>query len=142
MKTITLLLTEQHDVCDALFAQAEQAVAKQDWTQASAHFNAFQAATVQHFNREEQVLFPAFEKVSGHSEGPTAVMRFEHTQMRDLFLQMKNALDQQDSDEYLGLSESLLMLIRQHNAKEEQILYPMSDRILGVQRDELLTHLH
>lgn len=141
MATITTLLTKQHDVCDELFAQTEQAVSKQDWTQASAHFNAFQTETLQHFNREEQVLFPAFEKASGNTEGPTAVMRFEHAQMRDLFEQMKNALNQQDSDEYLGLSESLLMLIRQHNAKEEQILYPMTDRILSHQSSELLNLL-
>jgi len=136
--TITTLLTKQHDICDELFAQTEQAVSKQDWTQANIHFNAFQTTTLQHFNREEQVLFPAFEKTSGNAEGPTAVMRFEHTQMRDLFEQMKSALDQQDSDEYLGLSESLLMLIRQPNAKEEQILYPMTDRILSHQYSQLL----
>ena len=138
MATITTLLTKQHDICDELFAQTEQAVSKQDWTQANIHSNAFQTTTLQHFNREEQVLFPAFEKTSGNAEGPTAVMRFEHTQMRDLFEQMKSALDQQDSDEYLGLSESLLMLIRQHNAKEEQILYPMTDRILSHQYSQLL----
>lgn len=141
METITALLTEQHNVCDELFAQAEQAVATQDWALATTHFNAFHTATADHFNREEQVLFPAFEKMTGNSEGPTSVMRFEHTQMRDLFEQMKSALNQQDSDEYLGLSESLLMLIRQHNAKEEQILYPMTDRILVSQRIELLNNL-
>lgn len=141
METITDLLTEQHNVCDVLFAEAEQAVAAQNWALATDHFNAFHHATADHFEREEQVLFPAFEKATGNTQGPTAVMRFEHTQMRDLFEQMKNALNQQDSDDYLGLSESLLMLIRQHNAKEEQILYPMTDRILNHQRAELLNNL-
>lgn len=141
METITDVLTEQHNVCDELFAQAEQAVAAHDWALAMAHFNAFHTATADHFNREEQVLFPAFENATGNSQGPTSVMRFEHTQMRELFGQMESALNQQDSDEYLGLSESLLMLIRQHNAKEEQILYPMTDRILNHQRAELLGNL-
>jgi len=141
METITALLTDQHNICDVLFAQTEQAVAAQDWALATAHFNAFHSATADHFNREEQVLFPAFESFTGNAQGPTSVMRFEHTQMRELFDELKNALNQQDSDEYLGLSESFLMLIRQHNAKEEQILYPMTDRILNHQRAELLDHL-
>ncbi len=141
METITDLLTEQHNVCDELFAQAEQAVAAHDWALATTHFNAFHATTADHFNREEQVLFPAFESATGNAQGPTSVMRFEHTQMREIFEQMKIALNQQDSDEYLGVSESLLMLIRQHNAKEEQILYPMTDRILNHQRTELLGNL-
>lgn len=141
METITALLTEQHDACDVLFADAEQAVAAQNWTLAVGHFSAFHHATADHFNREEEVLFPAFENFTGNTQGPTSVMRFEHSQMRDLFEQMKNALNQKDSDEYLGLSESLLMLIRQHNAKEEQILYPMTDRILFSQLSDLIGKL-
>jgi hemerythrin-like domain-containing protein len=141
METITTLLSKQHQVCDVLFAQAEQAVAAQNWTLAVIHFNAFHDATADHFSREEQVLFPAFENITGNSQGATSVMRFEHTHLRDLFEQMKSALNQQDSDEYLGLSESFLMLIRQHNAKEEQMLYPMADRALINQHSELLTYL-
>ncbi|EDN71674.1 hypothetical protein BGS_0869 [Beggiatoa sp. SS] len=51
--------------------------------------------------------------------------------MRQVFADMQNSLTQRDGEQYLGLSETLLMLMQQHNAKEEQILYPMSDQMLG-----------
>jgi iron-sulfur cluster repair protein YtfE (RIC family) len=44
---------------------------------------------------------------------------------------MEQALAKQDADAYLGLAETMLMLLRQHNMKEEQILYPMADQALA-----------
>jgi hemerythrin-like domain-containing protein len=65
------------------------------------------------------------------SSGPTQVMRMEHEQMRDLMQEMANAVAAGNQDSYLGLSETLNMLMQQHNLKEENMLYPMSDRVLG-----------
>jgi hemerythrin-like domain-containing protein len=84
-----------------------------------------------HLAMEEDVLFPAFEKRTGMREGPTEVMRMEHAQMRDLLEEMARAVTAGDQDRYLGLSETLNMLMQQHNLKEENMLYPMSDRVLG-----------
>jgi iron-sulfur cluster repair protein YtfE (RIC family) len=38
---------------------------------------------------------------------------------------LDNALSAQDKDEYLGLSETLMVMMQQHNMKEEMMLYPM-----------------
>ena len=57
--------------------------------------------------------------------GPTQVMRMEHQQMRALVQDLDNALAAQDKDEYLGLSETLMVMMQQHNMKEEMMLYPM-----------------
>jgi hemerythrin-like domain-containing protein len=84
------------------------------------------------------VLFPAFEARTGMSGGPTFVMRAEHQQMNGLLAEMNAALNQSDGKSYLGLSETLLMLMRQHNMKEENILYPMSDQALADEMSDLL----
>jgi hemerythrin-like domain-containing protein len=65
------------------------------------------------------------------SHGPTAIMRSEHVEMRETLVGMEQALAKQDADAYLGLAETMLMLLRQHNMKEEQILYPMADQALA-----------
>jgi len=70
--------------------------------------------------------------------GPTQMMRMEHTQMRQLFSDMAQAVENQDKDGYLGLSETLMMIMQQHNMKEEQMLYPMTDRTFGSGADEVL----
>ncbi len=57
--------------------------------------------------------------------GPTQVMRMEHQQMRALVQDLDTALNNQDKDRYLGLSETLMVMMQQHNMKEEMMLYPM-----------------
>lgn len=131
MHDISDYLTADHNHCDDLFAEAENAVANDDWQTAMTQFKAFEAATLLHFSREENILFPAFEDRTGMSHGPTAIMRSEHVEMRETLQGMEQALAKQDADNYLGLAETMLMLLRQHNMKEEQILYPMADQALA-----------
>jgi len=138
MSTFSIFMGSDHQRCDQLFATAEQAVDDGDWQQADEAHRNFIAAMRHHFSMEEELLFPAFEQANGNSMGPTAVMRHEHEQMRELFADMDAAITQQDPHAYLGNSETLLILMQQHNAKEEQILYPMSDRVLAPQQEELL----
>lgn len=135
MTPITRLLSNDHDHCDQLFATAENAVQARDWAHAAAAFAAFGQALARHFAAEEETLFPAFETRSGISGGPTFVMHSEHLQMRELVAQMTTCLERRDATGFLGASETLLMLMRQHNLKEEQILYPMTDRVLAGDTD-------
>jgi hemerythrin-like domain-containing protein len=62
----------------------------------------------------------------------------EHEQMRGLIQDMADAVAKTDDEGYLGLSETLNMLMQQHNLKEENMLYPMTDRVLGDERDKLI----
>jgi hemerythrin-like domain-containing protein len=138
MSTILEFLGGDHRVCDDLFASAEAAAAQNDWDSARSLFEQFQAAMAHHLAMEEDVLFPAFESRTGMSSGPTQVMRMEHAQMRDLMQEMANAVAAGNQDSYLGLSETLNMLMQQHNLKEENMLYPMSDRVLGADSESLI----
>ena len=139
MTSISSFLSSGHSHCDALFAEAENAVADQDWPLAQSASRRFIDEMRRHFAQEEDVLFPAFETQTGMSGGPTQVMREEHRQMNEVFAALGDALGRRDGNGYLGLSETLLMLMRQHNLKEENILYPMADRALaGHQQEELL----
>lgn len=141
MQTFSDFLSADHGACDDLFARVEKAVADGDWSTAATGHTAFINAMERHLGMEEQVLFPAFEEATGSPMGPTQVMRHEHTQMRQLFSDMGQALGGRDADEYLGAAETLLILMQQHNAKEEQILYPMSDQVLGGQREALFRQM-
>ena len=131
MRTIVEFLGSDHRACDDFFATAEDAVAQNNWGNARALFNRFQTAMAHHLAMEETVLFPAFETRTGNIMGPTQVMRMEHEQMRELLQAMAHAVAVTNQDDYLGLSETLNMLMQQHNLKEENMLYPMSDRVLG-----------
>jgi hemerythrin-like domain-containing protein len=138
MSTILDFLGNDHRACDDLFASAEAAVAQNEWDGARSLFGRFQAAMAHHLAMEEDVLFPAFEARTGMSEGPTQVMRMEHDQMRGLLDDMAGAVAAGDRNGFLGLSETLNMLMQQHNLKEENMLYPMSDQVLGAERDAVV----
>lgn len=131
MGPITTFMSDDHRRCDHLFAAAEDAAAHGDLSACRTRFQEFQSAMEQHFAMEEQALFPAFEDATGNRMGPTRVMRLEHQQMREVLAALAEALAADDVEEYLGQAETLLILMQQHNIKEEQMLYPMSDRALG-----------
>jgi iron-sulfur cluster repair protein YtfE (RIC family) len=135
MQTITEYLSAEHRHCDDLFVEAEAAAAKTDLAAAQAGFTAFHQGMEHHLSKEETIMVPAFEQATGSSMGPTSVMRMEHEQMRELFAEMQAALDAKDTSTYAGLSETLLVLMQQHNFKEEQMLYQMADRTLGDRED-------
>ncbi len=128
--SITQYLTEEHRKCDNLYAEAEQSVTSGDWEKARELFKEFKEKTLLHFKKEEDILFPEFEERTGMVMGPTQVMRHEHSQARDLLERLEQALEKRDKDTFLSVGESLMILIQQHNMKEEQILYPMTDQHL------------
>jgi len=128
---LTAPLVADHRHCDGLFATAEDAAQRTDWAACRERFDAFRAAMLQHFEIEENVLFPAFEQATGMTMGPTAMMRSEHAQMRGLLNNMGEVIAAGRRDDYLGLSETLLLYMQQHNLKEENVLYPMSDQVLA-----------
>lgn len=138
MHTILEFMGGDHKACDDLFAAAETAVADRNWDSARSLFDRFEAAMAHHLAMEEEVLFPAFEARTGMTMGPTQVMRSEHVQMRDLIASMGRAVAEGNLNTYLGLSETLNMLMQQHNLKEENVLYPMTDQVLGGERDDLM----
>ena len=131
MDPLTAPLVADHRHCDGLFATAEDAAQRTDWAACRERFDAFRAAMLQHFEIEENVLFPAFEQATGMTMGPTAMMRSEHAQMRDLLNNMGEVIAAGRRDDYLGMSETLLLYMQQHNLKEENVLYPMADQALA-----------
>ncbi len=136
---ISNYMKNEHRECDTFFAEAEEAVAKDNWEAANKKYLAFANETILHFKKEEDELFPAFEAHTGMTQGPTQVMRYEHEKVRQLIGQMAGALESQDKDAYLSLAESMMILLQQHNMKEEQMLYAMCDRQLPpVLREETL----
>jgi len=127
---ISSYMRAEHRECDERFATAEKAVIDGDFEEAEKQFLLFADETLRHFKKEEVSLFPTFEEISGSTEGPTKIMKFEHEQVRGLIGKMAEAVENKDSDAYLSLAESMMILLQQHNMKEEQMLYAMCDRVI------------
>lgn len=123
-------MRDDHRACDHLYTDAENALAAKKSDEAKRLFGEFYRATNHHFDMEELELFVTFEKRTGMVNGPTQMMRFEHQQLRTQLDAMQKALNENQFDDFFGIGESMMIMLQQHNMKEEQMLYPMIDRAL------------
>jgi hemerythrin-like domain-containing protein len=137
MSTIKEFLAADHRKCDQFFALMEEK-AMSSLSEAKKACQEFTNETERHFQMEERVMFAEFEAKTGMTEGPTAMMKHEHTQMRNLMKQMCEAIDADDKDKFFGLTETLMILLQQHNMKEEQMLYPMAQQHLSAESDRII----
>ncbi|WP_428024867.1 hemerythrin domain-containing protein [Arcobacter sp.] len=140
--TIKEYMTQNHKECDEILAQLENAVENNNWNKAIELNEKFKNETLKHFDIEENYLFPMFdEKASTGGCGPTQVMKMEHEQARTVFPKIEESIKEKDSDRFFGLSESLMILIQQHNSKEEQMLYTMIQNLFNDENETIIEAL-
>lgn len=137
MSSIRDFLATDHRSCDELFAEMESK-ANNSLVDAKEACEAFIYETEKHFQMEERVMFVEFEAKTGMTQGPTAMMRQEHQQMRILMEALREAQQNNDVDKFFGTSETLMILMQQHNMKEEQMLYPMAQQHLSTEADRIV----
>jgi iron-sulfur cluster repair protein YtfE (RIC family) len=131
MKTdsIAVYFQDDHTRLEAIYHEF-QAVKHTDAARATACFAEFKAGLERHIVWEEEMLFPGFESRTGMRDaGPTAVMRMEHTRIKNYLRDIAQKLARHDvatDAEEAGLQQTLA----DHNWKEEQILYPAIDDML------------
>ncbi len=99
-----------------------------------------------HHKKEEGVLFPALSANGLPSgEGPVAVRLAEHEEGRGLAAAIREGAERLQAGDQAAASlvvQSALeyvMLLRQHIEKENQILFPMADQVIPVERQQQLT---
>lgn len=133
---------QDHQDCDARWVELEEQLDGADEATAQSLWQAFDDRMRRHLAMEEDILFPAFDARSGMGGGgPTAMMRMEHQQMRGLLDQIGASIASGDTEEALDVGDTLLMLIQQHNIKEEGMLYPMAQNMLSGEWAELASQL-
>lgn len=97
-----------------------------------------------HSEREEDYLFRMMEMYMGKGMGPIAVMEYEHEQAKgciNLFLEKVNGesiYTNEEMLEYSSLIKRAYYILVDHFAKEENVLYPMAEKILSEDEKEEL----
>lgn len=112
-----------------------------------------------HAKKEDDALFPALESIFGTEGTPTAVMRKEHTAIHGQGELLRKTLRELNEVEHpkieaggeklrslaanggnaealLATAEDIIHLIDAHFMKEEQILFPMAQNVLGEEKME------
>ena len=125
-------LSWDHDRLDALEASAFRMRAEGNLQAARETYAVFAAGLRRHIGFEEEILFPAFEESAGmpSDAGPTAVMRAEHREIESLISEIEAGIGDPASP-VEELRRSLHQVLGEHNLKEEGVLYPATDQMLG-----------
>lgn len=89
-----------------------------------------------HSEREEGVLFPMMGVYIGTTAGPIAVMEYEHEQAKKLLhLFLEKTKQEHLSEEEIKMGaewiKNVYMILTEHFTKEENILFPMAERMLS-----------
>lgn len=128
--TITSYLSWDHERFDHTLAGVREDVQGERMDEARHALDEYARGLERHMRIEEEVVFPVFDARSGMSGGPTAVMRDEHRSIRIALAMMRDGLDRSDAQGFHAGLRFLRTILPEHNAKEEHILYPTTDRLL------------
>ncbi|KAA9026059.1 hemerythrin domain-containing protein [Niallia endozanthoxylica] len=95
-----------------------------------------------HSQKEESILFPMLETYIGKSGGPIAVMEYEHEEAKRLIQSFLTQSDKETMEENM-VTHSLLIreahsLLISHFMKEENVLFPMGERLFSESEKEEL----
>ena len=134
-KKVAPFYTDDHDKLDEHF-KCFQKNKRQDYARAKECFEKFKSGLHRHIAWEEEILFPLFEEKTGMTDGgPTFVMREEHRQIKALLEEVHKKVQRQnpESDQE---EQQLWDVLKQHNHKEEAILYPAIDRVASDEERE------
>jgi iron-sulfur cluster repair protein YtfE (RIC family) len=138
-ETITTYLSWDHDRLDTQLEQAARDARAGRFEEARAAHRRFRTGLERHMRIEEDLLFPLFEARSGISGGPTTVMRDEHRQIRRAVEAMAEGLEAGDVRRFGEGLSFLNSVLPEHNAKEQHVLYPTTDRLLSAAERETFT---
>ncbi len=87
-----------------------------------------------HHGKEENVLFPALEAIQP-GFGPVQVMRAEHVEGRAFIRAMLEAVAQEDAARFAQAATGYIALLRQHIAKEDDVLFRFAGQMLTPTQD-------
>jgi regulator of cell morphogenesis and NO signaling len=103
----------------------------------------FKAALDPHSEREEGVLFPMMGVYIGTTSGPIAVMEYEHDQAKanigEFLGKAESGLaSTEETKKTAELIQNAYFILTEHFSKEENVLFPMAERMLTEEEKEEL----
>ncbi len=92
-----------------------------------------------HHQKEEGILFPYLEgRGMSRDLGPIGVMLAEHDMGRGHVKGMAEAIEGSRPKDFVAHAQGYLALLRDHIIKEDNVLFPMADQLMGPEDAEAL----
>ena len=139
--TITGFMDAEHAWLRDLWDQTIAALKAEEFGRLHGLARDLIAAIKRHISVEEQILFPAIESKSKNNE-PTNAMRLEHRQMEHMLERLKPLLTVAELWTGIRAIEGQEIepgaLLRSHENKEHDALYPLADKLMDIEEARAL----
>jgi hemerythrin-like domain-containing protein len=123
------LLGRQHQEVLKVLAETEMRLEDGAATATLAEY--LEGEVQEHFRLEEESLFPVLAEHPAIAGGPLRVMQMEHEAFRGLLADLRLAISGGDGPAQAQVAADLIALLRGHIAKEDEVLFPMANALLG-----------
>lgn len=124
---ITEALKQEHVVFIAMFDELDRLLAHNaEVAELKTRVAVLAAGLLPHAKAENDILFPTLPSLGGEA-GPIATMKLEHREIENGLLGIASQSVPARVREDLA---QVLVLARQHFAKENEVLFPMAEQIL------------
>jgi iron-sulfur cluster repair protein YtfE (RIC family) len=143
-----LSLVDVHERLDELFLLHQEALLAIDVPLAAERLLIFEREILAHMRVEEELLLPIYQRAGRVLHGPIELYTGEHKRMVEFLAKFKLALSSMQPTpadlerriiklfDHQALFKSL---VEHHGSREEQLLYPILDRVTSEEeREELL----
>lgn len=137
MKSTEHWLVHEHTQFESLIRECRTAAEIGDWWAVEHFLKELVESLSYHMAKEEEVLFPAYEKKSESTDMSSLEIFNEHSAMVDAFRKLKKLIDSRAVKETYDCVVALELLLIEHNQNEEQTFLPFASKLLFEDRDDL-----
>jgi len=131
---ITDALYGEHGPLYALLSHCEESAPRWELADLTLAGRCLESALLSHAEIEDALLFATVEPQMP-PQGPVAVMRAEHEEIDRSLAALRSGADEAAARRHLLHA---VVTAREHFAKEEQILFPLAEQLLGAAELERL----
>ncbi len=143
-RTLSDLLRSEHEELHRIFEDYISKLDAGNMTLALQKFDEFQVGLLRHINKEEEILFPAYEKKGGIIIEPIQAMKMEHQEIKRLIREIADLLSEGRSrvsktGVIKELRKQLHEYLKLHCQEEVNGIYLLCDLVIrGKEKDELI----
>jgi regulator of cell morphogenesis and NO signaling len=131
----------EHEVAQGKLAQLDQGLVSEDWGAVQSAAQWLFDELRRHNEAEERWLFPRMEAKLGKGEGPIAAMCTEHRHIwghEEALMACLRQLPPPDPAKAEQHARAIVEALSAHIFKENNVLYPMAERLLSPAERECL----
>ena len=119
-------LFHEHSGTEELLRECVEDAEMYSWDDCDTNFKALVEGLKEHIAMEEEVVFPAYERLTDLPQDPIKALRAEHDEIVRLLRDILIILKTRDADHIVESIQPLETVLTSHHEKEEDFFLPLA----------------